>query len=292
MKKPAQYFVDFTKGNLGSHKHVPPPPLPINPHAFGPMQFGISATHDRPEKDWNGGLNVSVHREHGSAHNASSAVYVLPKTPISLKHGAKFELQLQFDLPRTNEYYIPQQPQTWSLPGNPAVGYVGTPALNPQEPWAVALNVKVGDENEYDPEPRLGATCQFHPTGIRLNVPGKLVKSDVYLTKPLPPYEDFEKPGQAPTIFTLGLEFEVFPPTNIARGSAYLSADGYAGNRIQVAPFDHRAFANDYVGHRIVPAITALGAAVVTGQGEGQMIARFLNFSLNVDAHSGAYHGN
>lgn len=290
MLSPATYSIDFTKGTLrqGWPLWWLPASFLFNPHGMGEMQYGISAAHDRPEHRFEDGLRLAIYRGPGSVHPASGGVYVLPKKPISLNTPTHFELQLRFDLPDAQEYYSAQQPETW-FEKNPRSAYVPTPN-NPPEPWAVSLNAKVGDANDYEPEPRVGATCRFDPDGIRLNVsdrvklPGE--KAADFLITP-PAYSYFAPQGDTPPVFTLSLAFDVIPPAKIATGKASLSLERNSGSA-ELA-FTHNAFAS---ATRDVPAITALGAGVVSARGEGQMMARFLNFSLSISPVEGVYTGN
>ncbi len=259
------YLVQFDGGNV----------KPVRDRwNWGHMKEGVSSANFIAESYWWDGLNLSLYRPAPPPPlvPVSKTVYVvLGNRPLRLQ--SRILLRLEFERPWAQAAYV-QQP--WDPSNVPAAA----PAPPPQkpEPWAIGLNIKVGDENDVDTEARVGATCQFNSKGVRLNVPGAEEKPYFNtlpeIETPLN-YESFNPFGQPAVPFFLELDF-----TGISQSTAPHLSQGTA--RLEVgSKTDTRIFTHGGLYPGGAPShITALGAALVTATGVGQIMARLSSFSV------------
>ena len=171
------YSVDFANGSLH-------PTVDVN--NWGDMVFGGSIAGARQHAFVDGGLSLTATRT--ETEGVSNSVYVVLPTG-TLSRATRLQLHVEFDLPN------------------------GTPdPTAPIQPWAVALRVKLGDENDLPGQALINVTCQFNKDGVKLADPDRAQdiagNSPTNLDSPL----DYAKyqglgPGQKPTQFNLDFAY-------------------------------------------------------------------------------------
>jgi hypothetical protein len=151
------YSVDFSQGNL-----VPA----LDTNGWGAMKQGSSGPADFPESYGDSkGLNLSVYRAPGSTSPAENGVHLVFGDDV-LKLATRLLTHVEFDRPNARSEYVAQPSN--AVPPTPAPGSP-TP-----EPWAIALSVSSGDENNVASGPFAAVTTQFirkDGGGVRLNTP-------------------------------------------------------------------------------------------------------------------------
>jgi hypothetical protein len=222
---------------------------------WGAMTSGGSAgaiAHNTPDST---GLNLSVSRHYNAPQFASNSVFVLlPANSCPVQ--ARLRLRTEFD-----------RPDAARLPAPPNLD----PATTAPEPWAVALNIKLGGLPDVYQEPMVTVTCQFNRDrdGVRLNTPGSLQRDDAkVMLRPL----DY---GQySAKRFVLEHAYGGFNIGTIGHsaGSGALSITG-------LDP-DQRVFSN--TGLASGQSIGALGIALVTIDGIGRLSVHLRKFSVEI----------
>ncbi len=233
------YAVDFRGGNL-----TPDP----DANGWGDMRVGDSgAGVEASSSAHPQGLNLSVT---AAGEPAAIGVHaVLPEGNLPL--ASRLLTVVEFDQPRG------LKPESGS--GQP-------------EPWAVALNVKFGDESFVANEPMVPVTCQFRPNGVRLNTPRHLEGDQAaMLITPL----DYD--GLSPGRFTMEHHFcGVNAPGRYSVGFGTLDV----GPPIRES--DQRVYSNEGLSGGEQDWIGALGVTLVTLNGTGRIQVRLRSFAVSV----------
>jgi len=261
------YNVDFSNGNL-----VPS----VDTNGWGAMKTGNSGAASRAESFSDSkGLTLGVYRDAATpaGQNTSNCVYVLPGANV-LPVASRLLLRSEFDRPWARPAYAPLTPTN-----NQTQGSNTTQAGSP---WAVALNVKFGTENETATDKRFTVTCQFNnvtTNGVRLNSPGH-VQGD--MSTPLDSPLDYSNywPAAATNLFSLESAFCGIkaPPPPAGKGYSVGSGALSIGNRK-----DHRVFSNEaFSAAGAQTWIGALGIVLVTQAGVGQIMVRLRSFSVSI----------
>jgi hypothetical protein len=232
------YKVEFGHGNL----------LPsLDVHGWGAMRLGGTTGNTNLTSSTDPqGLTLAVTADGGAA--AHGAYVVLGNGVLSLE--SRLLMQVEFDRPL----------------GKPAANG-GTP-----EPWAVALNVKFGDESFVVNEPMVAVTGQFNRQfdGVRLNTPGHQEGDQAaVLVTPL------DYAHLSPGRFVLEHHF-------CGRRAAGRYSIGYGTLSIgpPIRKDDQRVCSNIGLSSGQQTWIGALGVTVVTLTGSGEISARLRSFSL------------
>ena len=236
------YAVDFSQGELAPW---------LDTNNWGPMLLGTSSpgsnTTSSAEPQ---GLGLSLVGD-GSAAAAIGAYVVLNQGQLDL--ATRLLLHVEFD----------------RVSVNPPSG-AGRP-----EPWAVALNVKLGNETYVDNEAMVPVTCQFQPFGVRLNTPAHL-EGD----QPTPLLTPLDYGSMTSDRFVMEHHFCGMNTTrghSIGFGSLTVGPPGQADK-----PTDQRVYSSNRLScGRPQAWIGALGAALATVQGAGQISVRLRNFSIS-----------
>ena len=235
------YAVDFSGGNLG-------PSLDTN--GWGAMKVGHSGPSNNPTTSAEPqGLALAVSANGGSA--AIGAYVVLGPDVLSLE--TRLLMQLEFDRPEG----IP--------PSSPNAGV--------PEPWAVALNVKLNNENFVVNEPMVPVTCQFNRqfNGVRLNTPGS------------------QQTDQA-AVLVSPLNYSQLSPVRFVLEHHFCGKNGAIGHSVgygtlSVKPpinkADQRVYSNTKLSGGQQSWIGALGVTLVTLTGSGQIKVRLRNFGIS-----------
>lgn len=235
------YTVDFSGGNLA-------PSLDTN--GWGAMKVGHSGPSNNPTSSAEPqGLALEVSANGGPA--AIGAYVVLGPGVLGLE--TRLLMQLEFDRPEG----VPPSPPSAGVP----------------EPWAVALNVKFGNENFVAAEPMIPVTCQFNRqfNGVRLNTPGsQQTDPAAILVGPLN-YSQL-----TPVRFFLEHYF-------CGKNAVGKHSIGYG--MLSVGPpikrNDQRAYSNTALSGGQQSWIGALGVTLVTLTGFGQIKVRLRNFTIS-----------
>jgi hypothetical protein len=233
------YTVDFGHGNLA-------PSLDSN--GWGAMKLGNSGSASNPTTSADPqGLTMGVT---AAGTPAAIGAYIVLAPNV---------LNLQSRLLMRTEFDRPDAQQTAGAPGVP-------------EPWAVALNVKFGDENFVANEPMTTVTCQFNRqfNGVRLNTPGHLEGDPAaVLVSPL------NYPHLSPGRLTLAHYF-------CGRNAAGRYSTGFGTLSISppIALSDERLYSSVGLSGGQQTWIGALGITVVTLNGVGRIAARLRNFTV------------
>lgn len=236
------YSVDFSNGNLT-------PSLDAN--SWGAMKLGNSGTAQNPTSTADTqGLNLAVTAAGTPA--AIGGYVVFDQGVLSLE--SRLLLQLEFDRPDG----IP--------PVAPATGF--------PEPWAMAVNVKAGNESFVPNEPMVVTTCQFNRqfNGVRLNTPGHLEGDQATVCVTPLDYSSLT-PGR----FTLEMYF-----CGLKAAGRYSTGFSTLVIGPPIRTEDQRVFSNAGLSN-ISPQtwIGALGATLVTLNGRGQIKVRLRTFSVS-----------
>lgn len=250
------YQVDFSGGNL----------LPtLDTKGWGAMKLGDSGAANNPTSFSDAkGLNLSVFRPPGANTHAAIGVAVVA-APNVIPLATRLLLKVEFDKPNAHLQFV-QQPSNVAPPPPPP----GSPT---PEPWAVALNVKFGNEVQVHNEPLVAVTTQFNRqvNGARLNTPFNEQgdQSPVLLT-PL----DYTAHPQH--VYEMEHSFcGIFPANARAIGSGGLVIGPPGSLR------DQRVYSN--VGLSGGQTwIGALGVTLVTLAGTGQLMVRLRKFSISL----------
>jgi hypothetical protein len=207
------------------------------------MRQGNSGPNDQLESSSDAqGLNLSVSAEGSPA--ANGVHLVLGQGVLPLK--TRLLMQVEFDRPNA---VPPPQPNT------------GTP-----EPWAVALNVKFGNENFVANEPMVPVTCQFNRrlNGVRLNTPG-------------------HEEGDQATILVSPLNYTPHPPPvfllehyfcGFRAAGRYSIGHGSLTIKPPATTKDQRVYSNKALSGGQQTWIGALGVTLVTLDGFGKIMVR------------------
>lgn len=235
------YTVDFGSGNLTPS---------LDPSGWGAMKLGNSGPSGNPTSTSDPqGLTLAV-ASPGSP-GAANGVYVVPGEGV-LPLESRLLLQVEFDRPNA----IPPQPPAGGVP----------------EPWALALNVKFGNEQFVVGEPMIPVTCQFNRqfNGTRLNTPGHLEGDQAaVLVSPL----DYSQ--LSPGRFRLEHHF-----CGIKASRGYAIGYGTLSVGPPIRKDDQRVYSNAGLSGGQQTWIGALGITVVTLNGVGQIMARLRTFSV------------
>lgn len=233
------YAVDFGQGNLA-------PSLDSN--GWGAMKLGNSGAAANPTTAADPqGLTLAVTATGTPA--AIGAYIVLAANALSL--ASRLLMRVEFDRPDAQH--------------TPAAA--GVP-----EPWAVALNVKFGNENFIANEPMTTVTCQFNRqfNGVRLNTPGHQEGDQAaVLVSPL------NYPQLSPGRFMLGHHF-------CGRNAAGRYSIGLGTLSISppIGLDDERMYSSVGLSGGQQTWIGALGVTVVTLNGAGRITARLRSFTV------------
>jgi hypothetical protein len=233
------YTVNFGQGNLTpSH----------DSNGWGAMILGNSGPSANPTTSADPqGLTMSVTA--AGTPVGVGAYIVLAPNALSLQ--SRLLMRVEFDQPDAQ--------QTANVAGVP-------------EPWAVALNVKFGNESFVANEPMTTVTCQFNRqfNGVRLNTPGHLEGDQAaVLVSPL------NYPQLSPGRFTLAHYF-------CGRNAAGRYSTGFG--TLSISPpidlDDERLYSSAGLSGGQQAWIGALGVTVVTLNGVGRITARLRNFAV------------
>lgn len=231
MPKTQVYSVDFGQGNL-----VPAP----DANGWGPMKQGDSGpAHNPTSSPGPQGLTLSVTGDGGPAANG---VYVLPGEGV-LPLASRLLLRAEFDNPEAEEA---------------------------SQPWAVALNVKFGNETFSSSDPMVVVTCQFRPNGVRLNTP-RHVEGDqaAMLITPL------DYPALSPGRFQLDHYF-----CGVNAAGRYSTGFGSLSIGPPIREDDQRLYSSEGLSGEEQTWIGALGVTLATASLPGTMTARLRSFSV------------
>ena len=233
------YTVNFGQGNLT-------PSLDSN--GWGAMKLGDSGPAANPTIAADPqGLTLAVTAAGTPA--AIGAYIVLAPNALSL--GSRLLTRVEFDRPDAQ----------------PTPGAAGVP-----EPWAVALNVKFGNESFIANEPMTTVTCQFNRqfNGVRLNTPGHQEGDQAaVLVSPL------DYPQLSPGRFTLGHHF-----CGVKAAGRYSTGFGTLSIAPPIRLDDERLYSSVGLSGGQQTWIGALGVTVVTLNGVGRITARLRSFSV------------
>jgi hypothetical protein len=253
------YSVDFRNANLS----------PVPNHPWGNMKQGTTNPADHPESFGDShGLNLSVYRSATTVGPSTNTVYVLPGAGV-LPVESRLRMRLEFDLPWAQATYAPLTPPNHH-PHGPNTTQAGSP-------WAVGIAVKFGNENDLPTDKQIAVTCQFNRTldGVRLNTPGSLQNDPAAnLESPLD-YGNYVH-GSHNDRFAMEFAFCGFKFSTIghAGGNGALSIGNNSDQRVFSNAALSFAGAQTWIG--------ALGVALVTGQGVGQIMVRLRTFSISI----------
>ncbi len=240
------YSVDFRDGNLSPE---------IDVSGWGAMTQGSSAGATVGSSSDSNGLNMSVSRHYNAPQFASHSVFVLlPANSCPVQ--TRLRLRTQFDRPEAVRLPVPE-----SL----------DPATTDPEPWAVALNIKLGGLPDVYQEPMMTVTCQFNRdrNGVRLNTPGSLQRDDAKVMLTPLDYGHFGAKR-----FVLEHTYCGFNIDTIGHsaGSGALSIAG-------LDP-DQRVFSNNKLS--VGQWIGALGISIATIDGIGRLSVHLRKFSVEI----------
>ena len=261
------YAVDFSQGNLA-------PSLDTN--GWGSMKQGVAIPSHADNKTLTyadgKGLGVAVYRAPTSpaAIPASINLCVVPGSNV-LPLAIRLSIRVEFDLPYAQLAYIPQPSSIGPHP--PPTG------TDWPTPWAVGLLVKSGNENDVAADPKIPVTCQFNRAlnGVRLNSPkpGSLQTDQSFNLKSPVNFSDYWTPPGNPPRFAM--EFAFCGHDAVSAGHSVGSGSLAIGTRN-----DQRVFSSTALSTGAPPWIGALGIAVVTLSGVGQIMVRLRNFSVSI----------
>ena len=261
------YSVDFSNGNLVPSLHA---------NGWGAMKRGNSGAASRPESFADSkGLNLGLYRDAATpaGQDATNTVYVVLGANV-LPVASRLLLRTEFDQPWARPAYAPLTPTNFQTQGSNTT--------TAGSPWAIALNVKFGTENDAPTDRRITSTCQFNNTtgnGVRLNTPGH-AQGD--MSTPLDSPLDYANywPANATNLFSLESAFCGLKSSPPPAGNGYCVGNGAMtiGNRrdqrVQSSVAFSGAGAQTWIG--------ALGVALVTQQGVGQILIRLRTFSVSI----------
>lgn len=232
------YEVDFRQGNLS-------PSLDAN--GWGDMRIGRSGPGVGSSAADPQGLNLSLSFD---GEPAAIGLYaVLPEGNLPL--ARRLTTSVEFDRPE----------------GRPAASGSDRP-----ETWAVALQVKFGDEDFVQNEPSVNVTCQFRTDGTRLNTPRNL-QGDQPATLITP----LDYATLSPGIFTLEHHF---CGVNAAGGHSVGFGALTIGPPIRMS--DVRACSNAGLSGEDQDWIGALGVTITNIPGTGEIRVRIRSFAVSV----------
>ena len=237
------YAIDFKHGNLT-------PSLDLR--GWGAMKLGNSGPAANPTSAGDAqGLDLTVTAD-GSGPAAIGAYVVLDDGDLSLE--SRLLLRVEFDRPR-------------GIPPAPPV--TGTP-----EPWAVALNVKFGNESFVPNEPMVPVTCQFDRNlgGARLNTPRHLERDQAAI---LLSHLDYD--AMTPAVFTLEHHF-----CGVKAEGRYAIGHGALDIGPPIKSNDQRVYSNNGLSGGEQSSIGALGATLVTQTGTGTIKVRLRTFAISL----------
>ena len=262
------YSVDFSNGNL-----VPS----LDTNGWGAMKTGNSGTPaSNPESFSDSkGLTLGVYRDAATpaGQDATNSVYVLPG-PNVLPVASRLLLRTEFDSPWARPTYAQLTPTNFQTQGSNTT--------QAGSPWAVALNVKLGNQNDAPTDKKVTVTCQFNKVtsnGVRLNTPGS-VQGD--MSTPLDTPLDYANywPASATNLFSLESAFCGIKTSPPPAGVGHCVQNGAMtiGNRRDQRVGSSVAFsaaaAQTWIG--------ALGIVLVTQTGVGQIMIRLRTFSVSI----------
>jgi hypothetical protein len=230
------YKVDFRQGNLSPT---------LDARGWGDMRIGRSAPGDGAYAADPQGLKLSLSF---NGDPAAIGVYaVLPEANLLL--AGRLTTAVEFDRPE------------------------GLPSGSDRpEPWAVALQVKFGNEDFDQNEPSVNVTCQFRPDGTRLNTPGGL-QGDQAATLITP----LDYAALSPGVFTL--DHHICGVNAAGKHSVGFGA-------LTVGPpireSDVRAYSNAGLSGGTQDWISALGVTITNIPRVGEIRVRLRSFSVSV----------
>lgn len=228
------YSVDFKRGDLTPT---------LDTLGWGPMVVGDSGPAANPVSSGDPqGLTLSVT---GAGGPAGIGVHVVfDEDELSLE--TRLVCRVEFERPQV-------------VSGNP-------------EPWAVALAVKFGDESFAGNEKLAAVTCQFRPTGVRLNTPQHLEGDQAVDVISMTPVN---YGALTPGHFTLEHYFcGVNAAGRQAVGFGTLSIGAPIGED------DQRVYSNAQLSDGSQDWIGALGVTLATLTGNGRFSVRLRSFSV------------
>jgi hypothetical protein len=281
------YSVNFANGNLRPH---------WNSYLWDAMKEGESSPDDSPNS-WGdyAGLNLTISRAITTSLDATTgrppatkSVYLIPP-PGVVTLDNRLMMRVEFDLPLAEPWVASPADKRATL--QPFAGDSTGP-----EPWAVALNVKFGYENDRTTDRAVTVTCQFSrdDDGVRLNTPGSLQKGERAgcLDSPLD-YAKYQARRDSEILDKL------YPPKRFILEHAFCgygaaaAANGHtpgSGSLIirQAGWFpepdktDHRVYSSSALSAVGEPetSIGALGVSLVTAIGVGRLTVRLRTFTL------------
>lgn len=232
------YQVDFRGGNLSPT---------LDARGWGDMRTGGSAAGVGSSSADPQGLKLSLSFD---GEPAAIGVYaVLPEGNLPL--ASRLTTAVEFD-----------QPEGLAVPSE----------SDRPEPWAVALQVKFGDEAFVVNEPSVNVTCQFRPNGTRLNTPMNL-QGDQAATLVAP----LDYPSLSPGRFTLEHHF---CGVNAAGGHSVGFGALSIGPPIRAS--DVRACSNEGLSGGEQDWIGSLGVTITNIPQTGEIRVRLRSFSVSV----------
>ena len=301
------YAVDFANGNLTPF---------VDKRSWGDMHPGRSAEpvpggarHIVTSQHDSKGRILRIAREDGSPGFISNSVYVSPSSPLEpppnsvdapassayvaaagvlrggLPLATRFILRVEFDSPHASSFSVPQQPGGGEI----------DPVLKP-EPWAVVLKLKQSNspnDAPADVDPGVAVTCQFNNEnnpngneGARLNTPGAQQGGR---SEPLDAPLDYPKWGSLDTLFVLEHAFcgiqagpAPVPPATTPNAIGHSAGCGF----LEIRPNgkeDLRVFSSTGLSKVANTSIGALGVALVTLTGVGEILVRLRRFSVAIN---------
>jgi hypothetical protein len=294
------YFVDFTTPHFGDPMpDASPNTLNLGKMVIGPppiFQVVGAPAPATTRADFGGGLNLAITTAPGISDDVTSTVYVSLPSPGFLSAGMK--LQLDFVGPYADLRPPPPPPPpkggaTTHPLAHPLARKAILNRVGPPEPfggWAVGLLFKTGGKFDQPEDVRVGATCRFHETGVKLNILGQpdadtdssntedIVRND---------YEGFQSSSpptvfnpRTPIPFTLEIELD-------RNGESGTQGTGSATLTIGTTP-GLGTFTTTTFPCATGPGVTAIGAALIlpamsTGQAQsGYAAVRLLNFGMSM----------
>jgi hypothetical protein len=230
------YKVDFRQGNLSPS---------LDARGWGDMRIGRSAPADGASAADPQGLKLSLSFD---GDPAAIGVYaVLPEANLML--AGRLTTAVEFDGPE------------------------GLPSGSDRpEPWAVALQVKFGNEDFVPNEPSVNVTCQFRPDGTRLNTPAGL-QGDQAATLITP----LDYAALSPGVFTLEHHF-------CGVNAAGKHSVGFGALTVgpPIRESDVRAYSNAGLSGGEQDWIGALGVTITNIPRVGEIRVRLRSFSVSV----------
>lgn len=260
------YAVDFSNGNLA-------PSLDVK--GWGSMKQGMPIPSHPDNKALSypdlKGLGLAVYRASTSPAAIPSMINVCVVPPAgALPLATRLSVRAEFDLPYAQLAHIPQPSSIGPQP--PPTG------TDWPTPWAVALLVRSGGENDIATEPKIPLTCQFNraQNAVRLNSPkpGSL-QNDQPMSLDAPVnYSNYWTPPGNPPRFVM--EFAFCGHDAVTAGHSVGSGSLTIGTRRDQRVFSSTALSTG------VASIGSLGVALVTLSGVGQIMIRLRSFSVSL----------